>query len=229
MFLTENSIQDIFLTGNLKNSALAEEFHKQLHEKYKIQVFVSYYCEETQNSLTLLVRTDDQSTIRVSQNHNLSFHDDEMAESFFRILYPIMERYSISYHRVLPRKQTRKEHHDGIFPIFTTVQIESFDAIGKWHITVNTCHFRAFASVRCEYPSIVKVLPYPTSEGYSHLIIINDLLPQEQQDQIQHRMFSCLQNYDHFHIFTESSYHPVFKCLNDIPPEELSRLQSEIV
>ena len=71
MFLTENSIQDIFLTGNLKNSALAEEFHKQLHEKYKIQVFVSYYCEETQNSLTLLVRTDDQSTIRVSQNHNL--------------------------------------------------------------------------------------------------------------------------------------------------------------
>ena len=59
MFLTENSIQNIFLTGNLKNSALAEEFHKQLHEKYKIQVFVSYYCEETQNSLTLLVRTDD--------------------------------------------------------------------------------------------------------------------------------------------------------------------------
>ena len=59
MFLTENSIQDIFLTGNLKNSALAEEFHKQLHEKYKIQVFVSYYCEETQNSLTLLVRTDE--------------------------------------------------------------------------------------------------------------------------------------------------------------------------
>lgn len=229
MFLTENSIQDIFLTGNLKNSALAEEFHKQLHEKYKIQVFVSYYCEETQNSLTLLVRTDDQSTIRVSQNHNLSFHDDEMAESFFRILYPIMEQYAIPYHRILPRKRTRKEHHDGIFPIFTIVQIESFDAIGKWHITVNACHFRAFASVRREYPSIVKILPHPTDEGYSHLIIINDLLPQEQQDQIQHRMFSCLQNYDHFHIFTERNYHPVFKCLKDMTPEELSKLQSEIV
>lgn len=114
MFLTENSIQDIFLTGNLKNSALAEEFHKQLHEKYKIQVFVSYYCEETQNSLTLLVRTDDQSTIRVSQNHNLSFHDDEMAESFsgffIRLWNDIQFRITGYYRENKPERNIMMEY-----------------------------------------------------------------------------------------------------------------------
>lgn len=224
MPLTQSSIQDIYSSGYIENTDLANSYHEKLRVLFSFDIIASYYREisDSQLSLTLLCANGTRGDLTLDQKIQCMM-----------VLHSTMDEHhvihqSIDKNQIKLQRIREKEFENKLIPSFTpyiVVTCESFERLGKWHICSNAYAAKCLISLQSNV--ILRVIPYSNDKKNTFLIILSQPITENMCLSIKDQILELIAPYDPFRLFSPSNFEPVFRLKKDISLEEYRMLTLE--